>query len=184
MHFSMAGAVAAAVSVAVLVTAPAYAANERISVTQSTSNHVGARVDADFTQGCPVPSTALLFHTATAYLLVSQPSPACSLPGPTAPYSASVDLGILADGDYHIDWAYSDAFTIRIVTSYTFAVRGGLLVASPVDVPTLSAISVVVLALLIGVTAFAPRPGLTARSTGPPPAELRPRRRGRLTWSR
>jgi hypothetical protein len=149
---------------ALLALAPAFAFpigsadafNEQVSVSQLPSGRIVANVSANFTVACPLPTTNLLFQTASTFLLVSEPAPSSFQPGSVIPYSAAVDLGVLSDGDYRVDWNYSDGFTLRPVASQQFAIRNGALVpGTTVAIPATSAYSMLALIVLISLIGYA-----------------------------
>jgi len=147
-----------AVAATILTSAPLYAANEQVFVTQSPTRHIIAHVSASLPGGCVGTPTNLGFQTPDTFLLYTDLYTAGCV-GNILPYSASVDLGLVTDGDRRVDWQFvEDGFgPVGTIWSRLFSIRNGVLVSNDVPIPSLSRFSVLALMLLVGLSIWASR---------------------------
>ena len=136
---------------------PLVGAAQSISLTQSPNGHVIVNVAASLPQAClsnptySIPAPPGYFQV---YTVIS-----CAVTGTLFPYAASVDLGLIADGNYTVNWSYIAGGFGPVGTPVTqhFSILNGLLVgaaASVSDIPTLSDFALLILAMLVGLAAF------------------------------
>jgi hypothetical protein len=146
---------AAPVAFLSLLAMPLCATSQSVSVTQSPNGHIIANVSDTLPQGClanptfSVPSSPPFFAVYTNI--------ECPPPDALALYTASVDLGLVADGDYTVRWVFILGGFGPVGTAITqpFSVRNGLLVVNaPAAIPSLSDFAPLMLALLVALIAF------------------------------
>jgi len=151
----------------IVSTSLAWSANERLEISQLASGHIAVNVSATLTSGCPQPETNLSGIAAGTFSVLTWISTNCLEGTPSETYTASVDLGPVANGDYNVVWGYANGFgTFGSTVEQSFSIRNGmLLVVERQPIPTLHRPYIAILiVLLLGIFAARLR---TKRRFGP-----------------
>jgi hypothetical protein len=147
----------------------ALASNESLTFRRATNGHIEAVVSGlddgpgclllEFTAPLPVTITGNTIVITSSFIPTS-----CTIPlFPLVPYQVVADLGILALGIYQVTWTQGPiALSAQLVPA----------ALAPEVIPTTSGTALIPMSLLIS---FIAARSLARRSTGRPPAGLRPR---------
>lgn len=137
-----------------LMAIPLSGAAQSISLTQSPSGHIIVNVAAYLPIAClsrptyslPAPPGQFGVYTDIA----------CGPPPTLLPYAASVDLGLIRDGDYTVIWTFlAGGFgPVGNPVIQAFSIRNGSLPGAASGIPSLSDFALLVLAMLIGLAAL------------------------------
>jgi hypothetical protein len=128
----------------------AHADEGAIVVTQSSDSHIIAHVSTDMDSACLNHPTNLTSYLPNQFFLLTT-NVSCATT-PIARYAAVVDLGVVPDGDYQVQWVFDTGGFGLCCGSFTrsFSVQNGLLVDVGVPLPSLSDLAHVMLAVLVG----------------------------------
>jgi hypothetical protein len=151
----------------IVSTSLAWPANERLEISQLANGHIAIKVSATLTSGCPEPETNLSGMAGGTFSVLTWISTNCLEGNPSEMYTATVDLGPVANGDYNVVWGYANGFgTFGSTVRQTFSIRNGtLLVVERQPIPALQRPYIAILiVLLLGIFAARLR---TKRRYGP-----------------
>jgi hypothetical protein len=128
----------------------AYAEDGAIVITQSSDSHIIAHVSSDMYTAClSHPTNVTSYLPNHFFLLITNVSCATT---PIARYAAIVDLGLVPDGDYQVEWTFdTGGFGLCCGSlNRSFSVQNGSLVDDAAPVPALSDLANALLAVIVG----------------------------------
>jgi len=113
-----------------VVVGQARVVGDPIVLTQSTDRHVAAHVTGYLSEGCLSSPTGLYPGPSTPSVLDLITNVECPPPATPVLYTSTVDLGVLADGDFEVVWSFvAGGFgPVGSVYILPFSVKDGLLV--------------------------------------------------------